>query len=148
MSSVDTHAAYFYCFAVPERLSRPRPILMAGAVGVIEALSLVAYGLSIVVYESVGETTGITGSGADLAPAVLIGIFAVFAALVLLVTWLLYSGRRAARTPFILAQAFAVVVAQPLVSAASTRVLGALVLALAVLGIAAALAPKTGEYLS
>lgn len=146
MSNVDTPAAYFYCFAVPERIVRPRPILMAGAVGLIEALSLLLYGLSIVVYESRGSTSGIAGSGADLAPAVLIGLFVVFGALVLFVTWLLLQGRRVARTPYLLAQAFAAVVAQALLSATSTRALGVVVLALAALAVAMTLTPSSREF--
>jgi len=132
---------------VPERDARPRPILTAGAVGLIEAVCLVLYGLSIVLYEQGGPTTGISGSGADLAPTVLIGLFVVFATLVLLVTWLLVGGRRSARTPFLLTQAFALVVAQPLISEASTRLLGAAVLAAAALAAGAALTRSASEYL-
>lgn len=106
------------------------------------------YALSIVVFESRDETTGISGAGADLAPAVLIGLFVVFAALVLLVTWLLVRGRRAARTPFVLTQAFSVVVAQPLISASATRSAGVAVLVLAVLATISALTPGAGEYLA
>ena len=147
MSSVDTSAAYFYCFAVPQPTIRPRPILAAVAVGLIEAIALVLYGLSIVVYEQGGETTGISGSGADLAPVILIALFIVFAALVLLVTWMLSRGRRAARTPFLMVQAFAVVVAQPLVAEPSTRVLGGLVLLAVVVGAVTPFTSSAREFL-
>jgi len=147
MSSVDTPAAYFYPFAVPERIDRPRPILIAGAVGVIEALALVLYGVSIVLSERGAATSGISGSGADLAPGVLVGLFLAFAALVVLVTWLLLQGRRAARTPFAMAQAFAVVIAQPLLSAGSTRAAGILLVAVAAVGLAALFTSSAREYL-
>ena len=132
---------------MPERIDRPRPILIAGAVGVIEALALVLYGVSIVLSERGAATSGISGSGADLAPGVLVGLFLAFAALVVLVTWLLLQGRRAARTPFAMAQAFAVVIAQPLLSAGSTRAAGILLVAVAAVGLAALFTSSAREYL-
>lgn len=128
-------------------MNRPRSITAAVVVGLIEALALVLYGISIVVYEQGGDTTGISGSGADLAPVVLIGLFLVFAALVLLVTWLLSKGRRAARTPFLMVQAFAIVVAQPLIAEPSTRVLGGLVLLAVAVGIATPFTATAREFL-
>lgn len=142
MSSVDTPAAYFYCFAVPERSDRPRPIMIAGAIGLIEALALALYGLSIVAFERSGETSGISGSGADLAPGVLVGLFLAFAAIVLLVTRLLVQGRPVARTPFAMTQAFALVIAQPLVTATGTRVFGILIIALAIAALVALFAAR------
>lgn len=147
MSNVDTSAAYFYCFAVPEPTPRPRSITAAVAIGALEALGLTAYGVSIIAFERGSTTTGISGSGADLAPAVLIALFIVFAGLVLLVTGMVRGGRRAARTPFLLVQAFALVIAQPLLSASDTRILGVLIALGAVAGVASLVMPSAREYL-
>jgi hypothetical protein len=147
MSNVDTTAAYFYCFGVPELRHRPRPVTIAGGIGVIEAICLVLYGISIVAFEQTSQTSGISGSGADLAPAILVALFAVFAALVLLVTWMLSRGRRAARTPFVMVQAFAIVVGQPLAAATSTRTTGIALIALALLAVGLLFSSSAKEYL-
>jgi hypothetical protein len=116
--------------------------MIAGAIGLIEALALALYGLSIVAFERSGETSGISGSGADLAPGVLVGLFLAFAAIVLLVTRLLVQGRPVARTPFAMTQAFALVIAQPLVTATGTRVFGILIIALAIAALVALFAAR------
>lgn len=145
MRAVDTSRAYFYC--VPVQEARPRVITVAGAVGAVQAAALIAYAGSILVFERGGATEGIAGTGANLQPVVLVALFLVFAALVLIATAMLARGRRAARTPFIMVQAFAVVVAQPLLDETSTRVLGLFVLASAVLGVVMALLRPAREFL-
>ena len=124
---------------MPAHPTPPPAVRLAVGVAVMQAAGLLAYGGSIVLSEQGEPTTGISGSGADLAPGVLVALYGVFAALVLLVARAYGRGARAAFTPFLLVQAFAVVVAQPLLSAASTRALGGLVLASAVAGGVAAL---------
>ena len=108
---------------------------------------MVAYAVSILRFESGGSTTGIAGSGADLAPGVLVTIYLGFAALVLFVAWHIGRGSRRAFTPYLLAQAFGVVVAQPLLQASSTRGIGAIVLVIAIVGLAAILAPGSRQAL-
>jgi len=78
---------------------------------------------------------------------VLVALYAVFAALVLLIARAYRRGARAAVTPMLLVQAFAVVVAQPLLSADGTRALGLLVLFTAVAGAGLALSrPARGFF--
>lgn len=134
MSNVDTSAAYFYCVRMPAR--RTLALRLAAALGLLEAVALAAYGVSVAVYEGIGDTTGVNGDGANLAPPVLIGLFALFAGLVLLVTGMLYRGKRSARTPFVLIQAFGIVIAQPLFVEASTRWMGGLLAVVAIVAVA------------
>ena len=140
MTSVDTLGAYFYCSPVPVSESIPATVRAAAAIAVLEAAGIVAYAVSILRFESDGSTSGIAGSGADLAPGVLVTIYLGFAALVLFVAWRILSGSRRAFTPYLLTQAFGVVVAQPLLQADSTRGIGVAVLVVALAGLAAILA--------
>lgn len=132
---------------MPAHPNPPTAVRLAVGVAVMQAVGLVAYGGSIVISEQGQPTEGISGSGADLAPGVLVGLYLVFAALVLLVARAYGRGARTAFTPFLLVQAFAVVVAQPLLSAGSTRALGILVLVTALLGAGAALSGPARRYL-
>ncbi len=144
---MDTPAAYFYCFGVPPVNERPRVLTIAIGIGVLEAIALTLYGVSIAIFERTSETSGISGSGADLAPAILITLLVIFAGLVLLVTWMLAGGRRAARTPFVMVQAFAIVVGQSLAAAAPTRIAGIAVIAAAVLAVGVQFSSSAKEYL-
>lgn len=119
--------------------------LVAG-LAVMQAAGLIAYGISIVVSEWRQPTSGITGSGADLAPSVLVGLYLVFATLVLVIARAYRRGARSAVTPLLLVQAFAVVVAQPLLAAVGTRALGLLVLLSALAGAALALSPRSRGF--
>lgn len=110
----------------------PRALRLAGAIGYLEALATAGYGLSIAVFERGGTTSGISGSGADLAPIVLVAVYLGFAALVWLVTRMVMRGRRSALTAFILVQAFGLVIAQPLLQETSTRVVGLLLVLVSV----------------
>jgi hypothetical protein len=130
MSNVDTPAAYFYCFGVPPVNDRPRVLTIAVGIGAVEAIALTLYGVSIAIFEQTSETSGISGSGA-----------------VLLVTWMLAGGRRAARTPFVMVQAFAIVVGQPLAAAAPTRIAGIVVMTAALLAIGVQFSSSAKEYL-
>ena len=132
---------------MPPVNKRPRVLTIAVGIGVVEAIALTLYGISIAIFERTSETSGISGSGADLAPTILISLLAVFAGLVLLVTWMLAAGRRAARTPFVMVQAFAIVVGQPLTAAAPTRMAGIVVMTAALLAIGVQFSSSAKEYL-
>ncbi len=140
MMSVDTTSAYFYCSGMLERLNLlPR---LAIVIGYLEAVALAGYGASIALFEQTGTTAGVSGTGADVAPAVLTALYFVFAALTVLVTRLLSSSRRAAFTPFVLIQAFALVVAQSLLGASGTRLAGVVLVAVAGTALAAVFASR------
>ncbi len=121
---------------MPAFTSLPTALRIAVGIGLLEALAVLGYGVSIAAFERGGSTQGISGSGADLAPAVLVAVYVGFAGLVLLVDLLLLRGRHSALTAFLLVQAFGLVVAQPLLQEASTRAIGVLLVlaALAALG--------------
>jgi len=85
----------------------------AVVVGVLEALALAAYAVSIAVFAVVGQTSGVSGTGEVASPVLAIVLLAL-AALVVLVVVGLVRRRAAARVPFFLVQAFAVVAAWPL----------------------------------
>lgn len=125
--------------------SLPVSLRIAAGVGVIESVALATYALAIVGFEQRAQTSGI--SGTQLAPAVLVGLYLVFAALAAGVAWLLIGLRAAAMTPYLLLQAFALVVAQPLVLAPATRALGAVVAAVALGGAFAVLMPSSRSLL-
>ena len=131
--------------AVPAFVTLPPTLRLAAAIGFVETVALLTYGLSIAAFEQDGSTAGVTGS--DLAPIVLIGLYAVFAAIVFAVTFGLLQRRMRSFTPFLLVQAFGVVVAQPLVTGAGTRALGVVVAALAVAAAGSLLAPASREAL-
>ena len=125
----------------------PASLRGAVAIGLLEVLGIVGYALSIAIFERGGSTSGIAGSGADLAPGVLVVIYLGFAVLVALVVRSVGRGSRRALTPYLLAQAFGVVVAQPLLQAAPTRLVGLLVLIVALAGIGLVLAPSSRRSL-
>ena len=106
--------------------------MFVSAVGASEALGLLGYGASIVVFEVVSTTSGISGT-TDLAGPVLAGLLVVFGALVGTVSWGAWNRRSSARTPYVVAQAFALVVGWTLASGdgAIPRALGAVLLVLA-----------------
>lgn len=94
---------------------RRTPALIAVLViGVVEFLGLLGYAMTIVLSSLLHGTSGATGS--DVSPWVLLVTYCAFAALVGLIWRGLWRGSAAARTPFLLAQAFAIVIAQPLTS--------------------------------
>jgi len=121
-------------FEPAEPLDAPRgPRLVAIVIGALEALLLVAYAVSIAVFELVGTTSGIAGR-TELAAPILIVLIAVFGVLIGIVTRAVWQRRSAARTPFLLTQAFGVVAAWTLTDGTDgwVRILGYAVLALAV----------------
>jgi len=111
-----------------------RPLLVIAG-----AETLGALGLAVAVVLSLGSSDVGT-----LAAAATVGIWALIAAGLGLVWFGLYRRRRLARTPFLLAQAFALVVAWPLLAADAVVdvVLGAVTAVLAVAGLVLALRPS------
>lgn len=112
---------------------------LAVVIGIVEALLLIGYAFSIAVFSRVGSTSGVTGA-TDLAVPILVGLLLLFGGLVGLVTWGLWSGHGAARTPFMLAQAFTVVAAWTLATGGEAweRGLGVALIAAAVVAVAGA----------
>ena len=103
---------------------------VAVGVGLIEAVSLFAYAIAVVVnankvHSTVGE------------PAILAGILAIFGAIVLALTYAVRRLKTWARTPFMMTQLFAGIVAYTLVSGTGTeaKTVGVVVLLLAAVGI-------------
>lgn len=124
------------------------PMKIALAVGVIEVFAIVAYAISIGVLHLQQGTSGAVGS--DVSPWFLITTYLGFAALILLVIWKLNSGSGGARTPYLVTQAFALVVAEALFNGAETaEVIGGWVLvALALVGAVAILNPAASRNLN
>ena len=120
----------------------PVPLRFAAAVGALEALLLIGYGISVAVFPLVGRTSGVS-EGADVAGPVLAVILVVFGVLVALVVRGLLHRRAAARVPFFLVQAFTVIGAWPLASGglAWERVLGIGLVVLAAASAYVALSP-------
>ena len=110
-----------YSERVPRFVALPMTLRLAGVLGALEAIGFGAYALSIIGFELTSSTSGIQGS--DLAPSVLVGLFLVFAALIATVTFFLMSARVGARTPFLLIQAFGIVIAETLYAGDGTRAL-------------------------
>ena len=118
----------------PEPGRRTGALTFAVIVGALEALLLIGYALSILVFEVFGGTTqGISGS-TDLAPLALVVLIVVLGLLAALVTWSAWNRKAAARTPFFLMQAFVVVGAWTLATGdvGWAKVLGIAVIVLAV----------------
>ncbi len=103
---------------------------VAVGIGLVEAVSLIAYAMSVIVNANkVHSTVG--------APTILAGIFTIFGLLMLLMVYGVNKGKAWARTPFMMAQLFAGIVAYTLVSGTGTeaKLTGIAVLLLAAAGI-------------
>ena len=118
---------------------------LAGVIGALEAIGFGAYALSIIGFELTSSTSGIQGS--DLAPSVLIGLFIVFSVLIAIVTFFLMSARLGARTPFLLIQAFGIVIAQTLFTGDGTRELAIVIGVASFAGIVLVLTPSARQAL-
>ena len=105
---------------------------LAVAIGALEAFAVMAYALSLLVFSVTSPTEGSTGS--DVAGPVLALVILALGALLAVVTWAVWRGQPAARTPFILAQAFVLVAASSLITGDSPglKAAGALAVLLAV----------------
>jgi len=137
--------------STPEPAEQPRSaaIVVACAVGLLEAVLLAGYGVALEVFDLVGQTTGVAGS-TEVAPVALLAVFVAFGLLALLVTAGVWQRRAVARTPFFLMQAFAVVAAWPLASEAegAARALGVVVIVLAVVAALMMLSPRGAGQLT
>jgi hypothetical protein len=80
-------------------------VVIAGA----EALAVVGVFIAVVVAVATGAAQGLSGGSPGLAVAEIV-IWLCFVAALLLIWWGLRRRRRLARTPFLLVQAFALVV--------------------------------------
>ncbi len=141
LSPVDSVARPSYGSRMPAFIAMPRSLQIATALGYCETVAILGYGIAIAAFERGGTTAGMTGS--DVAPAILVGIYVVFAAIVFAVTTGLSQLRHRAFTPYLVVQAFGMVVAQALLASSGTRPLGVLVLGVALAAAAAALVPAT-----
>lgn len=116
------------------------PLKIALAIGLFELVSIIAYAASIGILHLQQGTSGAVGS--DVSPWFLIFTYIGFAVLIGLVVWKLSAGNGSARTPYLLTQAFALVIAQALISGAEAFEVFA-GWTLVVLGIAGAVAILT-----
>lgn len=123
----------------------PASLKIAGFIGVAQTVALAAYALSIVGFELGGATSGIHGS--DLAPGVLVALYFVFAALIAIATYALVQRKRSALTPFLLIQAFGVVIAEPLLSGSGTALIGVVIVAVSVVAAVACILPPSRAVL-
>ena len=129
----------------PERASataRPRALVAAAAISVIEAVALVAYGIGIGV-------SAAQNPGSVAAAPVEIVLYLLFAAGLLAVARGLWLRRGIARTPFGVAQLFGLVVGWTLTQGDGDLVhrVGYAVLAVSVVGIALVMSPAVAEAL-
>ena len=108
---------------------------IAVLIGRMQAVALAVYALSIQVDALRNGTHG--ASGSDVAPIVLVLTYIAFALLLGLVTQRLQNGSDAAKRPFLLGQAFAIVIAQALVAADTIQVKAVAILLIAAAVIAA-----------
>lgn len=105
-----------------ERSKGEKWLLVALSIGGFQALGLFGYAISILISSNVSGTSGTSGS--DVSPNVLVIIYLSFSVLIGLVLRGLVRRNGSARTPFLLAQGFSFVVAQALISGATSFEVG------------------------
>jgi hypothetical protein len=123
-----------------------RPLVL---IALVEGVAAVLVLIGVVVAVVTGATQGMTGGGAGLAAAEVVMWLLVAAAMAFI--WLgLYRRRSLARTPFLLAQAFGLVLVPLFVGSdvLGWRVAGWLLAVLAVAGIVLGLRPSVRSVLS
>lgn len=130
---------------MPAYISLPITLRLAGVIGALESIGFGAYALSIIGFELTSTTSGIQGS--DLAPSVLIALFIIFSVLIAAITYFLMSARVAARTPYLLTQAFGIVIAQLLITGDGTFWLAIAIGAMSVGGAVLVLTPSARQAL-
>jgi hypothetical protein len=121
---------------------------IAIAIAAIECVAVATYAVSILV---VSRSTASQGtSGSDVSPWVLVAIYVIFAGLIAINIRGLIRGNGSARTPYLVIQAFAVVVAQALVSGSETFEIAAgwTLISLAVAGAISILRPSASTGLN
>lgn len=121
---------------------RPATLVVVIAIAAVEALAVLAYAAGIAL-------SGVANPDSVAAPAVEVVIYVVFAIGIGLVVKGLVQLRRWARTPFIVVQLFGLVTGWTALQGDGdgTHLIGWAVLAVSVIGIGCALAPRTGEAL-
>jgi len=121
---------------------RPGVLLAAVAIAAVEALGIAGYGISI-------GFAGLQNPGSVAAPIVQVALYLLFATGIGAAGWGLWRQRRAARTPFVVIQLFALVVGYTLMQGDGDTIhrLGWAVLAMGVVGIALAMSPLVGKSL-
>lgn len=126
----------------PAPAGRPSTLIVAVVIAALEALAVLAYAVGIAL-------SGIANPTSVAAPVVEVVIYLIFAGGVGLVVRGLWQRKRWSRTPFVVVQLFGLVTGWTLVQGDgdSTHVLGYVVLAVSVVGLVCALAPRTGEAL-
>ena len=125
------------------------PVLLAAIViAAFECVALVVYSVLIGISYVTNGTTGVTGS--DVAPWSLIAVFIGFAALIALIVRGLLRGNGSARTPFLVTQAFAIVVGQTLISGSEDfeKVGGWVLVIMAVVGAVLIMNPRAARGLN
>lgn len=123
-----------------------RPLVaIAGA----EALAVLGVLVAVVIAVASGAAQGLSGGSPGLAAAE-IAIWLCFVAGLVLIWWGLYRRRRLARTPFLLAQAFALVVVPLFVGSdvGGYRIAGWVLAVAAVSGIVLGLRPSVRRELA
>jgi hypothetical protein len=123
-------------------------LLLAIAIASAEMIGLVVYGVAI---ELAFLRTGSSGtSDEDVAPWALLVIYFVFAALIGLIVRALWQGKASARTSYLVAQAFALVIAQSLISGSEgfEVALGWVMIVAAITGAIAIFTPAASQGLN
>lgn len=118
------------------------------AVAMLELVSVAGYAFSIVISYLTTGSHGTTGS--DVSPWILTVVYLAFAALIGLIVRGLVKGKGSARTPYLVTQAFAVVVAQALISGSedSEKLIGWALVAIALAGSISILRPSASKGLN
>lgn len=103
---------------------------VALAVGLVEALGFVSYAVTILV-------VGLRQENTPSAPAVEAAIYLIFAALLAVIVWLLAKGNSAARSPFVLAQLFGLIISYTLIvgDGMTVKIIGGAIGVLSVAGL-------------
>lgn len=129
-------------------LKTPIALKIALWIGLAQAVAILVYAASIGILHLQQGTQGATGS--DVSPWFLILTYVAFASLILWVIFKLNRQSGAARTPYLLTQAFAIVIAQALVSGSETAEIigGWILIVLAAIGAISILTPAASKNLN
>ncbi len=118
------------------------------AIAVLELVGVAGYAVSILFSYLTTGSHGTTGS--DVSPWILAVLYLAFAALIALIVRGLSKGKGSARTPYLITQAFAVVVAEALISGSedAEKILGWALVAIALAGSISILRPSASRGLN
>lgn len=126
----------------------PPALKLSMVIGLAEVVAILIYALSIGWLHLQQGTQGATGS--NVSPWFLIFTYVVFAGMIGWIVYKLYRRSGVARTPYLLTQAFAIVIAQALVNGSETaeKVGGWFLIILALLGAISLLTPAASKNLN